>query len=104
MATLSATSAPPRQHAGLGIALRVGAMAVFAVMSALVKWTGAHGVPVFEIIFFRNAFAFVPLGLYIARTTGWRVLHTQRPLGHLARSAIGLGGMVLVHRPCSTCR
>jgi|HubBroStandDraft_1064217.scaffolds.fasta_scaffold44010_2 drug/metabolite transporter (DMT)-like permease len=95
MATPAAPTHAARQHAGLGIALRVGAMAVFAVMSALVKWTGAHGVPVFEIIFFRNAFAFVPLGLYIARTTGWRVLHTQRPLGHLARSAIGLGGMVL---------
>jgi drug/metabolite transporter (DMT)-like permease len=84
---------PARQHAGLGIALRVAAMALFAVMSAIIKWCGGHGVPVFEMIFFRNAFAFIPLGLYIWRTTGPRVLMTRRPLGHLARASIGLVGM-----------
>jgi drug/metabolite transporter (DMT)-like permease len=69
-------------------------MAALACLSALVKWTGERGVPVFEIIFFRNLFAFVPLGLYIWRTTGLEVVKTRRPLGHLARSAIGLSGMV----------
>ena len=69
-------------------------MACMALLSAIVKWTGQHGAPVFEIIFFRNLFAFVPLGLYIWRTTGPRVLRTSRPLGHLTRSAIGLTGMV----------
>jgi drug/metabolite transporter (DMT)-like permease len=84
---------PARQHAGMGIALRVAAMALFAVMSALIKWCGAHGVPVFQMIFFRNAFAFVPLALYIFSTTGPRVLITRRPLGHLARASVGLVGM-----------
>ncbi|HWA62215.1 MAG TPA: DMT family transporter [Caulobacteraceae bacterium] len=93
MAEVSTSPHEARQHAGLGIALRVSAMALFAVLSALVKWAGSQGVPVFQIIFFRNAFAFVPLGLYIWRTTGWRVLHTQRPIGHLTRSAIGLFAM-----------
>jgi drug/metabolite transporter (DMT)-like permease len=78
----------------LGILLRVSAMACLALMFALVKWCGARGVPVFEIIFFRNLFAFAPLGLYIWRTTGFEVLRTRRPLGHLARSAVGLTGMV----------
>jgi drug/metabolite transporter (DMT)-like permease len=78
----------------LGIGYRVLAMACMACLSALVKWTGSKGVPVFEIIFFRNAFAFVPLGLYIWRTTGWSVVKTRRPVGHLVRSAIGLSGMV----------
>ncbi len=78
----------------LGITLRVAAMACMAMLSALVKWCGDQGVPVFEIIFFRNAFAFVPLGLYIWRTTGFEVLKTRRPFGHLARSAVGLTGMV----------
>jgi drug/metabolite transporter (DMT)-like permease len=84
---------PARQHAGLGIALRVAAMALFAVMSAIIKWCGGHGVPVFQMVFFRSAFAFVPLGLYIWRTTGPRVLITRRPLGHLARASIGIIGM-----------
>lgn len=69
-------------------------MACLALMFALVKWCGDQSVPVFEIILFRNLFAFVPLGLYIWRTTGFEVLRTQRPFGHLARSAVGLAGMV----------
>jgi drug/metabolite transporter (DMT)-like permease len=92
-------TSPPHQHAAtqnvaLGVGYRVLAMACMACLSALVKWTGAKGIPVFEIIFFRNAFAFLPLGLYIWRTTGFEVVKTRRPLGHLARSAVGLTGMV----------
>ena len=90
----ASTSQLPAQRAALGIAYRVAAMACMAVMAALVKWTGGRGIPVFRIIFFRNAFAFVPLGLYIWRTTGFSVLKTQRPWGHLTRSTIGLSAMV----------
>jgi drug/metabolite transporter (DMT)-like permease len=82
------------ERAALGIAYRVAAMACMACLSALVKWTGGRGIPVFEIVFFRNAFAFVPLGLYIWRTTGPSVLKTRRPLGHMTRSGIGLASMV----------
>jgi drug/metabolite transporter (DMT)-like permease len=84
----------PHHRNGLGIAYRMLAMACVACLSATVKWTGHRGVPVFEIVFFRNAFAFVPLGLYIWRTSGVSVLRTRRPLGHLHRSAVGLLGMV----------
>ncbi len=84
----------PKQRILLGIVLRVAAMAVLACLSALVKWTGGRGIPVFEIILFRNLFAFVPLGLYIWRTTGFEVLKTRRPFGHMVRSVIGLTGMV----------
>lgn len=82
------------QNIALGITFRVAAMACMACLSALVKFTGSRGIPVFEIIFFRNLFAFVPLGLYIARTTGFSVLKTQRPFGHLTRATVGLTGMV----------
>ncbi|MFC3068764.1 DMT family transporter [Phenylobacterium soli] len=84
----------PPDRAALGIAYRIAAMACMACLSALVKWTGSRGVPVFEIVFFRNAFAFVPLGLYIWRTTGWTVIKTRRPLGHLTRATVGLASMV----------
>ncbi len=90
--TASVPTAQPRVFAG--IAFRVAAMACMACLSALVKWTGSRGVPVFEIILFRNLFAFVPLGLYIWRTTGFGVLKTRRPLGHLVRATVGLSGMV----------
>lgn len=82
------------QHNGLGISLRVAAMFCMAGLAALVKWCAGRGVPVLEIIFFRNAFAFVPVLIYVARTTGFSVLRTKRPGGHLTRSMIGLTAMV----------
>ena len=85
---------PRKQRILLGIALRVAAMAMLACLSALVKWTGERGIPVFEIIFFRNFFAFAPLGLYIWRTTGFEVLKTRRPVGHMIRAGVGMAGMV----------
>lgn len=88
------THAAPAQHIGAGIAFRIGAMICMAGLFAMVKWASLHGVPVFETLFFRNAFAFVPLGIYIARTSGPSILRTTRPGGHLMRAAIGLTGMI----------
>jgi drug/metabolite transporter (DMT)-like permease len=81
------------QNNGLGIALRVSAMACMAVLAALVKWCSGRGVPVLEIIFFRNAFAFIPVLIYVSKTAGLGVLRTTRPAGHLMRSVIGLVAM-----------
>jgi drug/metabolite transporter (DMT)-like permease len=78
---------------GLGIAYRMAAMVCVALLSAAVKWAGHRGVPVFEMVFFRNAFAFAPIVAHIARTTGFSVLRTKLPLGHLHRSVVGLIGM-----------
>lgn len=91
---MNASPHAPTQNAILGVGCRVLAMACMAALSALVKWTGSRGMPVFEIIFFRNLFAFLPLGFYIWRTTGFEVVRTQRLGGHLIRSAVGLTGMV----------
>lgn len=81
------------QRNGLGIALRIAAMACMAGLAALVKACAERGAPVLEIIFFRNAFAFVPVLLYVWKTTGFGVLKTSRPGGHAARATVGLVGM-----------
>jgi drug/metabolite transporter (DMT)-like permease len=81
------------QRNGLGITLRVIAMACMAVLAALVKASAERGVPVLEIIFFRNAFAFVPVLIYISRTSSFSVLKTSRPWGHATRATVGLVGM-----------
>lgn len=85
---------PVPQNPALGILLRVLAMALMALLAAVVKFCAERGVPVLEIIFFRNAFAFIPVLLYIWKTTGFGVLRTRRPGAHLVRSTVGLTGMV----------
>jgi drug/metabolite transporter (DMT)-like permease len=85
---------PVAQSPALGILLRVLAMALMAMLAAIVKACAERGVPVLEIIFFRNAFAFIPVMLYIWRTSGFGVLRTRRPGPHLTRSAVGLTGMI----------
>ncbi len=92
--TASPIERPVAQTPGLGIVLRVLAMALMAVLAAIVKACAERGVPVLQIIFFRNAFAFIPVMLYIWRTSGFGVLRTRRPGAHLTRSAVGLTGMV----------
>lgn len=81
------------QRNGMGIALRIAAMACMAGLAAPVKACAERGAPVLEIIFFRNAFAFLPVLLYVGRTSGFGVLKTQRLGGHATRSAVGLIGM-----------
>jgi drug/metabolite transporter (DMT)-like permease len=90
----AAASRPVAQSPALGILLRVLAMALLAMLAAIVKACAERGVPVLEIIFFRNAFAFIPVMLYIWRTSGFGVLRTRRPGAHLTRSAVGLTGMI----------
>ena len=93
---LSAESSPHVvvQSNGLGIVLRIAAMACMAGLAALVKACAERGAPVLEIVFFRNAFAFVPVLLYIWKTAGFGVLKTKRLGGHATRAGVGLIGMV----------
>ena len=69
---------------------------LFALLSACVRYLGEQSVPLGEVVFFRAAFAIVPVLLIDA----WRheladVIRTERPLGHLLRGAISIAGMFL---------
>ena len=62
-------------------------------MSALVRWLGER-YPVGQIVFFRSAFAIVPVVLIYA----WRnelasAVRTTRLLGHFGRGMVSIGGM-----------
>jgi drug/metabolite transporter (DMT)-like permease len=83
----------PAARIGLGIILRVCAMACLAGLFGLVKVASERGVPIFETLFFRNAFAFIPIAIYIWRTSGFGVLRTSRPGAHAIRAMVGLTGM-----------
>ena len=69
---------------------------LFALLSACVRYLGELAVPLGEIVFFRAAFAIVPVLLIDA----WRreladVMRTNRPFGHLGRGTISMCGMFL---------
>jgi drug/metabolite transporter (DMT)-like permease len=75
------------------IALKVISAILFAVMSALVRFLGEK-YPVGQIVFYRSAFAILPVVLIYA----WRgelaaAVHTVRPFGHGGRGLISMFGM-----------
>ena len=89
-----AAVADGRRQVLLGIAAMMLAVAVFAVMEAAVKWL-SDGYPTLQIVFFRSAFALLPLGLLL----WWRGelrsgIRTRRLSAHLVRSSIGFGSLV----------
>ena len=66
---------------------------LFAAMSALVRFTGQTA-PVGQIVFFRAAFAILPvLLIYAIRRELYAAVHTKRPFGHVGRGLFGVGGM-----------
>lgn len=72
-----------------GITLKLFSVAVFMVMSSLIKAT-ADVVPAGEAMFFRSAFAIPPVLIWL----WWRgdflaALKTKNPMGHLWRGFIG---------------
>lgn len=86
-------SSTPQRKIGLGVACRLGAVVVFGAMLVFVKLVSEQGVHTFQIIFFRNAFAFVPIVLAISLGSGFGSLRTRKPAAHFVRSAIGVAGM-----------
>jgi drug/metabolite transporter (DMT)-like permease len=75
------------------ISLKVASALIFAVMSALVRYLGTD-YPVGQVVFFRSAFAIVPVVVIYA----WRreleaAVRMGRPLGHAGRGLTAVGGM-----------
>ncbi len=85
----------PSRHPFLGIALKLGSVAVFTAMASLIKATAPH-VPPGEAVFFRSFFAIpVILAWLLWRGDFPRALATRDPLGHFWRSFIGVFSMGL---------
>lgn len=92
----------PPHHAAqplLGIALKVASTIAFTAMATLIKLVSDR-YPVGEIVFFRSAFALIPVFVWVT----WRdhaaralidVFRTTRIGSHIVRSLIGAGAMFL---------
>lgn len=91
---LSAVETEDRANAA-GALFMLAAILAFSVMDATIKWLAAT-YPVMHIVFFRNFFAFIPIGLMLAaRKDGLAALRTRNWKGHLIRAALGLASMIL---------
>lgn len=78
----------------IGIGLKLASTMVFAMMVALVKLTGGR-LPTTEVVFFRNAFALLPVFLMVWSMGHLGDLATGRPLIHVTRALSGVAAMTL---------
>jgi drug/metabolite transporter (DMT)-like permease len=75
------------------IGLKLISALLFAVMSALVRHLGDVA-PVGQMVFFRSAFAIVPVVvIYAIRGELASAVYTGRPFGQLGRGLLSVGGM-----------
>ncbi|MFP6744802.1 MAG: DMT family transporter [Alphaproteobacteria bacterium] len=66
-------------HAPLkGIACGIVAMSLFPAQDAIVKWLSAD-YSVFQLLFMRSVFVFIPVAILVMRSGGPRVLRTKQP-------------------------
>src|SRR5689334_13092469 len=80
-------------HPFKAIGLKLISALLFAAMSALVRQLGDVA-PVGQMVFFRSAFAILPVVLvYAIRGELATAVRTTRPLGQLGRGLLSVGGM-----------
>jgi drug/metabolite transporter (DMT)-like permease len=75
------------------VSLKIASALVFAVMAVLVRYIGT-AYPIGQVVFFRSAFAIVPVVVIYA----WRreleaAVRMGRPFGHAGRGLTAIGGM-----------
>lgn len=79
----------------LGVSLKILSALAFTLMAASIKLATAD-FPTGQLIFFRSAFALLPLVVWLAMTDAVvNAVRTQNLKGHFLRSLIGSTGMVL---------
>lgn len=89
----SGVADPVEYDAMTAILLKVCSVAVFVGMSTCIKAAG-DGLPAGQIVFFRSAFAMVPILAYLAAHGQLRTAFaTSRPVSHLARGFVGVLSM-----------
>ena len=91
--SLPLDAARTRRARRRGIMLVILAAASFSISAAFAKTIGT-GIPVAEVIFFRNFFALVPLLPVVIGAGGLAALRMRNPGSHILRTIFGMTGMV----------
>jgi drug/metabolite transporter (DMT)-like permease len=89
------TATSERGDALRGILSMLLSVLVFGLMAALVKLASEQQ-PIGQIIFFRNAFAFIPLYFFVRRAGGFPALRTRFVRQHVVRVIAGVASMALI--------
>lgn len=87
---MSTTS--PASSTVAGIYARLGALALFATLDALVKWLGDSYDP-FQMMLFRSTVALVPLYFLYRSQGGLRLIRSTRPMLQFLRILTGFGSL-----------
>jgi drug/metabolite transporter (DMT)-like permease len=78
----------------IGIVMKVCSVTLFVAMGTFIKL--ADGASIGQIVFFRSAFAMVPIFLYLAATAHLRTaFQTDNLRGHVKRGVVGSTAMAL---------
>ena len=94
MPQAAASDGPDEGRPLVGIALKMASVTAFVTMSALIK--GAGQLPPGQIVFFRSAFAILPILVWLALRGQMRgLLHTNRLKSHILRGLFGVTSMGL---------
>ena len=75
-----------------GILLMMLSVLLFSSMDAMIKWA-TRDYPTGQIVFFRNALAFVPVLLFFWHGRSAMTLRTSRLGGHFIRGVVGVASM-----------
>lgn len=91
MSSIAALSDSPLR----GILLRIGSVAMFGIMFAVMKLAGEHGAIPIEMVFYRAVFGLPIVLAWLALGPGLATIRPNRPRAHVLRCAIGLSGIVM---------
>ena len=83
-----------RDRPGLALLIRLGGIAGFATMAALIKLASERGIHLAEIIFWRQLVSLPILLAWVMMNGGLMVLATKRPGTHAVRGVYGIIGML----------
>ncbi len=83
-----------RQLPLLGVSLKVASTLAFSIMVVSLK-LATERVPIGEVVFARNFFGMWPVLIMVALRGELKIaFKTERPLGHLGRSSVGIIAMI----------
>jgi drug/metabolite transporter (DMT)-like permease len=86
---------PGPERPMLGIALRLGAMVVLAIMFTFVKLAGQAGVHVIESLFWRQLTGLPVVIMWLWWNNDLHKVKTKQPMAHALRMLIGLTAMLM---------